>query len=243
MGSPLKKKQANCVAVCVLSMWCAWSFAAETPVQIMAHIWGDLPRPQLCLAPCDQPPTIDGQLNDDAWAVASVMTNFIRVGGGSNQKIAGLDAADAASEILVTYDATHLYVAARMSEPEMNYLVSKAQNHDDKAWEDDCLEWFLETKEQGSPILQLVVTCAGVVWDGRHTDNKTDVGWTCEGLRVATGRGVDEWYLEMAIPYEGLGMSAPTAGQTWRTSFCRERYATLRGGPQISDSRLRWTVF
>ncbi len=224
----MKKSRMSYVAG-VLWVLCFYTSASADPHKALIGLWSNLPRPQLCLAPCSKPPVIDGKLNDAAWRGASVATNFIRTRGTLRKKIAGLDAADAASEIRVTYDATHLYIAARMSEPNMEYLVSTAQNRDDAAWKDDCLEWFFDTNKKGDEIIQIIVNWAGVIWDGHDWKRKQDVSWTCEGLRAATGRGENEWYLEIAIPYEGLGVPTPQHGEVWRTSFNRQRYATPTG--------------
>jgi hypothetical protein len=59
-------------------------------------------------------------------------------------------------------------------------------------------------------------------------------------VHVSTG---DSWTVEMTIPFAGLGVKPPKAGDTWRVSLCRGRapgrnnptmelmvWAPLRGG-------------
>ncbi len=194
---------------------------------------GDLPnkiaRHRVSIKRCETPPMIDGTLDDDAWNHASLLTNFIRSNDNLDSGMPGLSAAEAQSLIYVTYDDTHFYVGARMMEPYMRYLVSASENRDDNVWTDDALEWFFDTDNTGQEVIQIITNNAGIIWDGHDYERRTKVSWTCEGLRVATSHASDCWYVEWAVPFEGLGVPVPQKGDVWRVQFARQRYTTPTG--------------
>ncbi|HAI14634.1 MAG TPA: hypothetical protein DCM28_23215 [Phycisphaerales bacterium] len=196
---------------------------------MLSELPGKIARHRISIKRCDMPPIIDGKLDDPAWDHAALLTNFIRSNDNLDDKVPGITPAEAESLIYVTYDDTHFYVGARMMEPYMRYLVSASENRDDSVWTDDALEWFLDTDQTGQEVIQLITNNAGIIWDGHDYERKTNVSWTCEGFRVATYHDQDCWYVEWAVPYEGLGMPVPQKGDIWRVQFARQRYTTPTG--------------
>jgi hypothetical protein len=197
--------------------------------KMIGELPGKIARHRISMSRAAQAPVIDGKLDDSVWADAALLTNFIRSNDNVDDGVPGLTAAQAQSLIRMTYDDQYLYIGARMMEPYMRYLVSASENRDDNVWTDDAMEWFLDTDMTGQQVIQIITNNAGIIWDGHDFDRKTNVGWTCEGFRVATSYAEDCWYVEWAVPFEGLGMPVPQKGDIWRIQFARQRYTTPTG--------------
>lgn len=218
-----------CLVMMLAGVCYAQEYTRDQISKMIAEQSGKIARHRISINRCSQPPVIDGKLDDPAWTHAALLTNFIRSNDNLEDGIPGLTAAEAQSLIRVTYDDKYFYVGARMIEPYMRYLVSASENRDDNVWTDDDLEWFLDTDLTGQQVIQLISNNAGIIWDGHDYDRKTKISWTCEGFRVASSYGEDCWYLEWAIPYEGLGVPVPQKGDIWRVQFARQRYTTPTG--------------
>ena len=217
------------ILMMVISVGYAQGASKSQIVQMIQQLPGKIARHRISINKCTTPPVLDGNLDEPAWKHAALLTNFVHAETGVDEVIPGLDAIEAESLIYVTYDDTHLYIAARMMEPMMKYIVSASENRDDPAWTDDSLEWFFDTDMTGKQVIQLIANNEGVIWDGHDNDGKANVSWTCEGFRVGTRHGTDSWYLEWAVPYEGLGVNPPKKGDIWRVQFARQRYTSPTG--------------
>jgi hypothetical protein len=207
----------------------AQDYSKDKIRQMLGELPAKIARLRVSARRCKVPPIIDGSLDDQAWENAALLTNFIRSNDNLDSGIPGLTPAEAQSLIHITYDDTHFYVGARMMEPYMRYLVSASENRDDNVWTDDSLEWFFDTDNTGQEVIQLISNNAGIIWDGHDYERRTKVSWTCEGFRVATSHSSDCWYVEWAVPFEGLGVPAPQKGDVWRIQFARQRYTTPTG--------------
>jgi|GEM_PF-2549264 len=175
---------------------------------------------QLISVPAPAAPTIDGRLNDDCWENAAAVTGFLR-----------METTDLASEktaVFVTHDDKALYLAAAVSDSR---IAAKQRPRDKGTWEDDCIEFFIDSKRQRTNRYQFIVTAAGMFLDSRLGDAK----WNGKEIRFASQQYDGGWTLELAIPYQAIETESPRRGDVWDVKFSREDYDTLGGVPALSS--------
>lgn len=198
--------------------------------------------------PAAVPPTIDGKLNDTCWRKAASTEKFVEF---YFDKVAKNRYADVGTNVFVAFDRHNVYVAARLSEPAMGKLRSLCKAHDDKVWNDDCFEIWLDPTGQKRKMYHLIVNSDGAVWDAVETHvlvedpepaepghmklmQKDDPSWNGK-YEMAGGREKDAWTVEVRIPTQTLGLTENIYGATWGVNFGRERYAGK--APELSS----WT--
>lgn len=152
-------------------------------------------------------PKLDGKLDDACWAEGKAITQFVVHTG------AGL--AREKTRAWIAYDNDALYVAFRCPHPPGAALKTEAAQHDGNVWLDDSIEVFLDPDHDHKDYFQWSVNSAGRIRDSRGTD----AAWQ-SGASAAVARGGGEWLVEMAIPYDRLGLTMDVA-DTWGINLVR----------------------
>ena len=169
------------------------------------------------------PPEIDGRLDDQAWEAAPVTTGFVA-------RTRTQELADVQTELRFLYDHTHLYVGARMAEPDMGLLrMDTVLQRDMPVWQDDCLELFIDTSGSADTFYHFIVNSAGTLADFRGSH----LNWSAMGASSAGAKAGDHWTFELAIPFADFGVTA-SFGDIWGFRVCRARRALAEGGTQYS---------
>ena len=200
------------------------------PTKELEAIWSKAPRPVLPVTRCATAPTIDGKLDDAAWAEAAAASEFIRVKGIRGNALWGVDAPEAGTSVKICYDDEFLYLGWRCEEPFVEVLKTQTKVHDGSVWFDDCVEFFLDVTRDGKHVIQTITSAANVVYDADYANGGKK--WSLEGAQSVVSKGDKVWFVEAAYPFAGLGVQAPKAGDTWRMNFGRERYASSYRGLQ-----------
>jgi hypothetical protein len=105
----------------------------------------------------------------------------------------------------------------------------RMKNRDDRLWEEEVVEVFLDPDGDGQNYAELEVSPNNVVVDLLIPNPKSLTGGNVRpdiaGLQTAVGRHAAGWIAEMAIPWKGLAIagisSAPKAGDEWRAGLYR----------------------
>lgn len=169
------------------------------------------------LAPGDAPPSVDGDLSDDAWSNALRIGRFVMRGTQFDP--------DAETRAWITCDAEHLYVAFRCIEPFMTRLRAHGVEPDDAVWEGDSVDVFLSIGSAPEPFHHFIVNPNNVRWDGRGNDPASfDGRW-----RSAVTKTAGAWDVELAVSWSEMGMEPPSPGTTLRVNLCRARRAGTAG--------------
>ena len=160
-------------------------------------------------------PVIDGRLDEPAWALAPVVTDF-RISDGGGERAARQ------VSVRVLYDRRCLYFGLEafndMTTIAKAVKPAKFSEHD--AWKLDGLEWYLSANDPGSYYF-FCVCPLGIKADlhfGGFEDDPFDWNgaWT-----AAVGLRSDRWVIEAAVPFSEVADSAPRPGDTWMTNFAR----------------------
>lgn len=207
------------------------------------------------------PLTIDGRLDDPAWAAAPWTADFVDIEGSLKPKPRFRTRAK------ILWDDTYLYIAAELTEP---HLWAKLTQHDAVIFQDPDFEVFLDPDGDTHAYYEFELNALNTGWDlflpKPYMDGaKADNAWAIPGLKSAVHlRGTlndpsdtdTGWTLEIAFPWTAfappgpLAVSAPRApaeGTQWRLNFSRvEWQVTTPAGryekiPQTPEDNWVWS--
>lgn len=168
-----------------------------------------------------QRPVIDGVLEEAAWSRVLPLTRLY-------QSIARmrLHPTTGKSEVWVGHRDGNLYVGVKGYEPNTDTLAAAATNRDDNAWQDDCVEIFLDPDRDYRTYYQIVVNSRGVIFD-QHSDGKNPNGdRTWNGRYLHATRVTPAWWaLEIEIPLAQFDEGEIGAGAVWGANLARIRIA------------------
>jgi hypothetical protein len=172
----------------------------------------------------DEPPTIDGRIDEEVWRRAVVLKDFVisrRVSDASLPQYAA-----APTEAMVLFDDTGLYVAVRARQDPATIYTQLGENgllQPDLDWETGTEKWantgcdeievsidpeltrasYFTFHVNPDGVMQKTYMPCARVWDGfyKRIDPVVvaDDNWT-----AAVTRDDDGWYVEMSIPYESI---------------------------------------
>jgi hypothetical protein len=177
------------------------------------------------------PVTIDGLLDDSAWASAPWSEEFIDIVGDT------APAPPLRTRFKLLWDSTYLYVAAELEEPHVWATITA---RDAIIYRDDDFEVFIDPDGDGLNYYEIEINALGTVWDlllvrPYREGGPAITAWDIRGLRSAvhvdgtlndpsdTDGGL---IVEMALPWAVLVQAAksrrlPTDGEEWRMNFSR----------------------
>ena len=165
------------------------------------------------------PPRIDGVIDSTEWANAARAHSFLqytpqRGAPASNQ-----------TEVLISYDSAHFYVAFRVRDAEEP--TAQLTRRDAALLDDDAVIVMLDTYHDRQSGYYFVTNLLGtqadgrIADDGRTIDESWDATWRSAARRTSTG-----WDAEFAIPLTSVAFRAGD-GRSWGINFGRSRRRTL----------------
>ncbi|MEA3402639.1 MAG: DUF6067 family protein [Armatimonadota bacterium] len=152
-------------------------------------------------------PRLDGVLDDGCWPDERAITQFI-VHTGERLPTSQPRA-------WIAYDDEALYVAFQCPHPGGADLKADATEHDGDTWLDDSIEVFLDPWHEHDDYYQLCVNCLGVIRD----THRKDTAWE-SGATASVQRRDDRWTVELAIPFDALGLDM-RVGESWGINLVR----------------------
>ncbi len=188
------------------------------------------PRAYLC-ARADQPPSVDGRLDEEAWRHVRWTEDFVDIEGDLRPTPRYRTRAK------MLWDAESFYVCAEMEEPE---LWATYKIRDSVIYHENDFEVFIDPDGDTHEYYELELNALGTVWDLLLIRPYRDGGpavhaWDIPGLRAAVsleGTLNDPsdrdagWTVEIAFPWAALAECAhravpPQEGDRWRVNFSR----------------------
>ena len=178
--------------------------------------------PSLVPVRTPKPPTIDGDLSDPVWALATPTSAF-------TQKFPLERAAPSEPTTLrVLYDDDAVYVAFDVVQKTVPIVARMARR--DREVESDTVSIDIDSRALGKTAFEFTVTAAGVLRDGIRSNDiigdgdRYSSGWD-ENWDARTVVRPDGWSAELRIPLRVLRFSSNSA-QTW--GFQARRYTSMR---------------
>jgi hypothetical protein len=168
----------------------------------------------------DQPPVIDGKLDDLVWREVPTATGFIQNFPSYGQP------ASQRTVVKVIYDNSAIYVGAYLYDDPALIRKQITARDEDQQKDLDYFSIFLDTYNDQQNGFQFLVTSSNVQTDARLAPNQTlnqgeygdktwDAVWDSKVSVVSDG-----WIVEMKIPYISLRF-AKSNTQDWGIQFLR----------------------
>jgi hypothetical protein len=145
-------------------------------------------------------PEIDGLLDDAAWALAEIITDFIQRDPDEGEP------ATERTEVRVLYDDGAIYVAIRAYDSEPDKIIGQLTRRDSHS-PSDWLTVSIDSYYDRRTAFSFSVNPAGVerdeyLYDDTHGDNSWNAVWD-----VATSVDDEGWVAEFRIPFSQLRFS------------------------------------
>ena len=180
--------------------------------------YGQNDRRELNALRIDNPPVIDGKLNEPEWSKAQVASGFYQY-EPHNDRPASFE-----TEVKVLYDDNALYIGARMIDPEPDDILTELGLRDSGNNLNADLFWIdINPFDDGINGFRFQVSASGVQTDVNISgagSMRGDVNWDAVWLSEVT---IDDegWTVEMKIPYSALRFPRDDV-QNWGINFWRE---------------------
>jgi len=145
-------------------------------------------------------PVIDGQLNDGIWQTAAVFGDFLQIQPGDNI------APSSPTEVMIGYDAKHLYIAFRVKQDPDKIRANVARR--DNIFNDDYVGVYLDTFNDQRQAYAIFWNPLGIQADGTFSESNGEdysVDLVMESKGVLTEDG---FTIEAAIPFKSLRYEA-----------------------------------
>lgn len=149
---------------------------------------------------------VDGSLDETAWNEALVLELAYEVQPGENVP------APVRTEVLLTYDIAHLYIAFRCYDPDPSAIRAHLSDRD-QVGGDDWAGVVLDTFNDERRSFDFVANPLGVQWDFIETASGSpswDAIWESSGRITSWG-----YAIEMEIPFNQLRFQHSDEPQTW----------------------------
>jgi hypothetical protein len=160
----------------------------------------------------EQPPIIDGRLDDDVWESAAVFKDFYQTYPGDNIP------PSKPTEVLLGYDSKVLYIAFHAYDEPDKVRATVAKRDD--IFNDDYVGVLLDTFNDQRRAYELFFNPFGVQADGIFTEGK-DEDFSVDIVMESKGQLTEDGYVvEVAIPFKSLRYEAGK-GALWGVQFQR----------------------
>lgn len=216
------KFQMLFVALCALAR--APAIAADSTPEPQT-----LPAPKRVVVPkLHGSVKIDGELSESLWNQAASLQPFYENETAGNEL--------EHTELRLWYDDTALYLGWTCRDIDIQATFT---NRDSKFWEEEVVEMFITPKALNQ-YFELQWNPLGGVFDAIITNTldakglskafEGDWSFTAKGMKSAvklkgTPNNSDDkdefWQVEVMVPFDDLGQTAPKPGDVWRGNFYR----------------------
>ena len=148
----------------------------------------------------ESPPTIDGVLDDAAWADAAVVDDFRQINPRE------FEAPSEKTEVYLLYDADAIYIGARMYDRDLEAVTANTLRQGASLRWDDRLKVILDTFNNKRSGFEFEANSNGVRGAGLYKGDQVDRDW--DGIYdVGSQRDEQGWTLEMRIPFKTLSFT------------------------------------
>jgi len=184
------------------------------------------PRPVYEIHRTEQPPVIDGKLDDACWKQVPALTHFTQV-----LPVEGAEPTER-TEVRFTYTTDYLFIAVRCFDNEPNKIIVKQMQRDTSLRSDDMVMIAFDTFFRQRDGYFFAVNPAGAYTDGlienfSRTSRLWDAVWQARACIDNQG-----WTAEIAIPFKSL--SFDTKRDVWGCNIER----VIRRKQEV----VRWTA-
>ena len=163
----------------------------------------------------DEPITIDGRLDEAAWADAAVVEDF--------HQINPVEYAEPSQRttFLVLYESEALYIAGRMYDDEPGKVTANVMRQGGQSWSDDQFYIVLDPFNDKRSGYRFQLNPHGAREEGLYKGTADQVNWEWGGIwQAAATQDSEGWIAEARIPFKTL--SFDPQNDTWGINFSRQ---------------------
>ncbi len=166
-----------------------------------------------------EPIDIDGRLSEDIWSLAPVATGFVQ-----REPVEGAPA-EQRTEVRILFDASAVYVGARMFDSDPETIADQLVRRDDEGQYDYFEVAFDPNRDRRTGYL-FRVSAANVQRDEYLSDDsEMDEAWNAVWTSAVQHDSLG-WTAELRIPLSQMRYEASDGEQTWGVNFRRRRLRT-----------------
>ena len=171
------------------------------------------PRPSITALRVEQPPVIDGVMDDGAWQKAPVAGDFVQDEPGDGVPMTER------TEFRVLYDDRALYIGIWCYDSEPEKILARGMTRDDFPMEDDYIYIAIDTFLDRRNGYNFTINPNGLRYDAlinnnSHSSSNWDAIWECKSQISNNG-----WFSEIAIPFDSIAFSPRNS--TWGFNISR----------------------
>jgi len=145
------------------------------------------------------PPKIDGFLNDIIWDGIKSAKEFIMIEPYNGK----LERITEKSEVLIAYDDNAIYFGAKLYDKNAHLILNEFGERDNKNKNADIFEIWLNPFNDGINQFNFGVTAAGVQFDGIFNGQALDMNWDAV-WESEISKNNEGWFIEIKIPYSAI---------------------------------------
>ena len=154
----------------------------------------------------ENPPVIDGRIDESEWAQSAVLKDFYQTHPGDNTEPSW------ATKVMLGYDANNFYIAIHAADERGKVRATVAKRDD--VLNDDYVRVFLDTFDDKRRAYVLIFNPLGVQQDGVITEG-SEPDYSIDVLMESKGVVTEDGYtIEVAIPFRSLRYEAGK-GKSW----------------------------
>ena len=174
------------------------------------------PRPSMKAVRTKSPIVIDGRLDERAWDLADVATDFVQ-----SQPQPG-HAASERTEVRVLYDSEKLYISAVCHDSEMDEVIIPGLEREFDPRSGDLFALAIDPFHDERNSFVFISHPMGAERDEQTFDNSRQIIVAWEGVWDAEATMNDStWIVEMEIPFSTLRFDHSDGIQDWGINFVR----------------------
>lgn len=176
--------------------------------------------------------SIDGRMDETAWAAAVPATQFVQ-----REPVEGAEPGEE-TEVRVLYDEGAIYIGARMYDDHPEQIGRQLVRRDERG-AFDLFSVAIDSNNDRLTGYQFRVSAAGAQRDAYlYDDVRQDDAWDAVWESGVTIDG-DGWVAEMRIPLSQIRYEPRDGPQSWGVNFMRRRLAANESIDFALQSRLR----
>jgi hypothetical protein len=184
----------------------------------------------------EEPPTIDGLLDDATWKTAARVEGFVQI-----RPVFG-EPSPVMTSVLLGYDDAALYIAFSCQDDDVGRIAASITARDGEFDDDDTVLVMLDTFRDGDSAYYFGTNSLGTQFDGtianngRTVDDRWDAAW--ENASVSTDTG---WTAEFRIPFAVLRYASGDEA-VWGINFQRIYPRRLETSVWAGPGEFEWRV-
>ncbi|MEC7864215.1 MAG: carbohydrate binding family 9 domain-containing protein [Bacteroidota bacterium] len=161
------------------------------------------------------PPKIDGELNDKVWADLKIAKNFSQISPNNGTP----ERQHQKTEVKICYDSKNIYFGVMMYDNAPDSILQELSKRDEENKNFDAFGIFIEPFNDAQVEYNFMVTAAGVQVDRKFSKTGIDETWDAV-WNSAVNINNKGWVVEFSIPFSQLRF--PEANKPWAINMARE---------------------